>query len=63
MKIENRHWLRPRRFADLYGISQKHVYELLAKGLLSGTKRKGFGWMINRRIFEKGLEAGIEMRG
>ena len=63
MQIENRHWLKPREFAELYGLSLKHVYSLLARGLLPGTKRKGCGWLVDRRQFERELEASIEARG
>jgi predicted DNA-binding transcriptional regulator AlpA len=62
MEIENRRWLHPREVAGLYGISVKHVYELLAKGLIPGTKRLGFGWLCDRRRLEAELEAAIEMR-
>jgi len=60
MQIENRHWLRPREFADLYGLSSKHVYSLLVRRLLPATKRKGCGWLIDRIRFETELQAGIE---
>jgi len=63
MDIAERHWLHPREFSELYGISQKHTYELLLKGLLPATKRKGFGWLINKNAFEKELQAQIEMKG
>lgn len=62
MQIAERHWLRVSEFSEAYGISRKHCYELLTKGLVPATKRKGFGWLINRRLFEKELEASIEMR-
>jgi len=63
MQIENRHWLRPREFGELFGLSLKHVYSLLARRLLPATKRKGCGWLIDRVRFEKELAASIEMRG
>ena len=63
MNIEDRHWLRVREFAGCYGISVKHTYELLSRGLVPGVKRAGFGWMINRRLFEKQLESSLEMKG
>ena len=63
MDVQERRWLRPREVAERFGISHKHVYELLAKGLLPATKRKGFGWIVDGRKMEAELEAAIEMRG
>lgn len=60
MLTENRHWVRPREFSSLYGISSKHVYTLLARKLLPAVKRRGVGWLIDRRKFELELQAGME---
>ena len=62
MNIQERRWLHPREVAACYGISVKHVYELLAKGLIPAVKRPGFGWLCDKRRLEAELEAAIEMR-
>ncbi len=49
-------------FADLYGLSLKHVYSILARRLLPATKRKVFGRLIDRRRFERELDAGLDAR-
>jgi excisionase family DNA binding protein len=59
METEQRRWLRPAEFAARYGISRKHLYELLAQHKLPGTKRAGIGWLLDSRRFEAELEAGI----
>ena len=62
MNIQERRWLHPREVAACYGISVKHVYELLAKGLLPAAKRPGFGWLIDRKRLEAELSAEVELR-
>jgi predicted DNA-binding transcriptional regulator AlpA len=62
MNIEERHFVRPQEFAGLYGLSAKHVYDLLSRRLLPATKRKGCGWLIDRIRFEKELEDSIGKR-
>jgi len=63
MQLSDRTWLRPKEFSEVFGFSSKHCYCLLARGLLPASKRRGIGWLINRRLFERDLEAGIEMKG
>ena len=62
MDVQDRRWLHPREVADLYGISVKHVYELLSKGLIPAVKRPGFGWLCDKRRLEAELEAEVELR-
>lgn len=62
MKIEDRRWLKPREFSELFSISPKHLYTLMAQGLVPAARKKGIGWRLDRVKFEAELQAGIEMR-
>ena len=62
-EASGRRWISPAEFAALYGLSRPHVYNLLARRLLPGCKRKGVGWLIDKVKFEAELQAGVEAGG
>ena len=66
MLPEAKTWIKPSEFAELYSVSTKHVYSLLARRTLPASKTRGLGWRINRPAFEKILRrnsTGPDMGG
>jgi excisionase family DNA binding protein len=63
MNIQERRFLHPREFAELFGVSHKHVYSMISEGTLPAVKRKGLGWLIDKYRYEKEIQAELEMRG